>query len=48
MLLLENVNAFGIKDEVDELLTECDFVPLKGGVNRERPNKYVIDMWPSG
>jgi SAM-dependent methyltransferase len=48
LLLLETVNAIGIQDEVQELLAECQFVPLKTGTSRDSAHKYVIDMWPTG
>jgi SAM-dependent methyltransferase len=48
VLLLENVNAIGILDEVEELLTESGFVPLVAGASREPSIKYVVAMWPTG
>ena len=48
VLLLENVNAIGIQDEVEELLSECRFVPLAAGGSREPSARYVIGMWPTG
>jgi SAM-dependent methyltransferase len=45
---LENVNAIGIRDEVEELLAECGFVPLAAGAAREPASKYVVSMWPTG
>jgi hypothetical protein len=47
VLLLENVNAFGIQDEVEDLLVECGFVALAAGVIREPASKYVVCTWPS-
>jgi hypothetical protein len=47
-LLLENVNAIGIQDEVEELLAECGFVPLPSGEVREMSARYAIAMWPTG
>jgi SAM-dependent methyltransferase len=48
VLLLENVNAIGIQDEVEELLAECGFQVLPAGTSRETFTKYVIAMWPTG
>jgi SAM-dependent methyltransferase len=48
VLLLENVNAIGIQDEVEGLLAECGFVPLAAGAVREPASKYVVGMWPTG
>ena len=48
VLLLENVNAIGIQEEVEELLAACGFVPLAAGARRELSAKYVIGMWPTG
>jgi SAM-dependent methyltransferase len=47
MLLLENVNAIGIDEDVAELLTECGFVPLEPGTRRGTA-RYVLSMWPTG
>jgi chemotaxis methyl-accepting protein methylase len=47
-LLLENVNASGVQNEVDELLAECEFVPLVSGAVRAVSRKYVIGMWSWG
>jgi SAM-dependent methyltransferase len=48
VLLLENVNAIGIQDEVEVLLTDSGFVPLAVAVPREPSSKYVVSMWPTG
>lgn len=48
VLLLENVNAIGIQDEVEEMLAEGGFVPLPSKAAREMSAKYVIAMWPTG
>jgi hypothetical protein len=48
VLLLENVNAIGIQDEVEGLLAECGFVPLAAGAAREPTPKYVLAVWPTG
>jgi SAM-dependent methyltransferase len=48
VFLLENVNAIGIQDEVEELLAECEFVPLMVGASREPVAKHVISTWPTG
>ncbi len=48
VLLLENVNAIGIQDEVEELLADCEFLPPPSGTPREASSKYVIGMWPTG
>jgi 2-polyprenyl-3-methyl-5-hydroxy-6-metoxy-1,4-benzoquinol methylase len=48
VLLLENVNAIGIQDEVEQLLAECGFVPLATGSARESASRYVVSMWPTG
>jgi SAM-dependent methyltransferase len=48
VLLLENVNAIGIQAEVEELLTECGFIPLVAANVRKPAGKYVIAMWPTG
>jgi SAM-dependent methyltransferase len=48
VLLLENVNAIGIRNEVEDLLTECAFVPLASRASRELSTRYVTAMWPTG
>ncbi len=48
ILLLENVNAIGIQDEVIDLLLECGFVTFHPKTTRTEPEKYVLDMWPTG
>jgi hypothetical protein len=48
VLLLETVNAIGIQDEVEELLAECEFVPLTEAAIREPAARYVIAVWPTG
>jgi SAM-dependent methyltransferase len=48
VLLLENVNAIGVQDEVEELVAECGFMPLAAGAVREPRSRYVIAMWPTG
>lgn len=46
--VMENVNAIGIHNEVDELLAECDLVPLPEGAGREPNRRYVLGLWPTG
>jgi SAM-dependent methyltransferase len=48
VLFLENVNAIGIQEEVEELLEECGFSTLEPGVSRQPPARYVIEVWPTG
>jgi hypothetical protein len=48
VLLLENVNAWGVQDEVKELLAQCGFVSLVAGATREASSRYVLAMWPTG
>jgi SAM-dependent methyltransferase len=48
VLLLENVNAIGISDEVEELFAHCGLSPLLPGHSREPSGKYVIGVWPTG
>ncbi len=48
MLLLDNINAFEIQEEVVDLLGECGFVSHVNGTSRELAKKYVVAMWPSG
>jgi chemotaxis methyl-accepting protein methylase len=48
VLLLENVNAIGIQDEVEELLAECGFVPLPTAAARAGVARYVVGLWPTG
>jgi SAM-dependent methyltransferase len=48
VLLLENVNAIGIRDEVEQLLGECAFASVAPGVSRTAPSKYVVSVWPTG
>jgi SAM-dependent methyltransferase len=47
VLLLENINAIGIRAEVEELYAECGFVRL-GDTGREPAARYVLGMWPTG
>lgn len=48
VLLIETVNAIAIMDEVNELLSECGFVPLRADTNRTPEHKYSMCMWPTG
>ena len=48
VLLLENINAIGILNEVEELLAECGFVAIALGNSRETFVKYAIGKWPTG
>ena len=48
LLLLENMNAMWMRDEVKELAAECGFVPLAAGAVRDPACKYIIDAWPTG
>lgn len=48
VLLLENVNAFGIKDEVSVLLSETGFRRLTKDQERETTERYVMTSWPTG
>jgi SAM-dependent methyltransferase len=48
VLLLDHINAIGIRDEVEELLAACGFVPIASGVSRESSAKYVISVWLTG
>lgn len=48
VLLLENVNAIGVQDEVEALVAECGFVTLAPSVGREAAGKYLVGMWPTG
>ena len=47
VLLLETVIAIGIRGEVNQLIEECQFVPLPAA-HRSREHKNVIAMWPTG
>jgi hypothetical protein len=48
VLVLENLNAIDIQDELEELLVECGFVPLAAGAVRNPTAKYVVAVWPTG
>ena len=48
LLLLENINAFWIQDEVAKLLLEMGFVATLPEDGRNPSVKYVISMWPTG
>jgi SAM-dependent methyltransferase len=47
VLLLENVNAIGIQDEVEALYGECGLMPVPQG-GRSSSGKYVLSQWPTG
>jgi chemotaxis methyl-accepting protein methylase len=48
VLLLENVNAIGIQDEVEELYPACGFQPFPQGGIPDATGKYVLATWPTG
>jgi hypothetical protein len=48
VLLLENVNAIGIQDEVEKLTQECGFLQIPEGDSRKPSGKYVMGIWPTG
>ncbi len=48
LLLLEHVNAIGIRTEVEALLTECGFTPWKRAEPRNPANRHVLATWPTG
>lgn len=48
VLLLENVNAIGIYDEVQELLGEVGFSRITDAKPRVQSERYVVSKWPTG
>jgi chemotaxis methyl-accepting protein methylase len=49
-LLLENVNAIGIQDEVEELTREAGFSHWTHGKGDDRSaaDRFVVEWWPTG
>jgi SAM-dependent methyltransferase len=48
VLVLENVNAIGIMDEVEGLLAAGGFVSLATPDGRTADGRHVLTMWPTG